>query len=136
MTVRIRKPPPAEVRVVVDGTIDVNVHVNLDLHDYPYETSLSALLKGLEERLMSKLSDKIAALGAAIDKTTDRVTKDVEALTAKIAELQATVDAGDGTPEDEAALDEAIAKLAMIDPTKPDTIPDENPPVTPDQPPA
>jgi len=89
--------------------------------------ALSAVVKtqhNEEIRIMSKLSDAIAALGASVDAALARVDEDVQALTAKIAELQALVDAGGATPEDFAALAEAQAKLDALDPTKPDVLPE------------
>lgn len=89
--------------------------------------ALAVILKtyhNQEMRAMSKLSDAIATLGASVDAALARVDEDVQALTAKIAELQALVDAGGATPEDFAALAAAQAKLDALDPTKPDVLPE------------
>jgi hypothetical protein len=73
---------------------------------------------------MSVLSDKISAVGVALDKALARVDEDVLALVAKIAELQALIDAGGATAEDIAALDALQAKLDALDPTKPAVLPE------------
>jgi hypothetical protein len=88
---------------------------------------LTALVKAnhfKEVLAMSVLSDKIAAVGVALDKALARVDEDVLALVAKIAELQALIDAGGATPEDIAALDALQAKLDALDPTKPAVLPE------------
>ena len=80
-------------------------------------------LEALGEKLMSALSDKLAALGTTADAAIARVQSDVTALKAQIAALQATVDSGGATPDDLAALDTLNAKLAALDPTQPATLP-------------
>jgi hypothetical protein len=96
------------------------------------------------ERLMSDISDKIAALSAAQDLTdskldafvvrhTDEVAAEQAALAdlrAQIVALQALVDAG-GTEADKTALDTLIAreaehqvKLDALDPTSPVVLPE------------
>jgi predicted nucleic acid-binding Zn-ribbon protein len=75
-----------------------------------------------EEASMSALSDKIAAVKTAIADATDRVVTDIDALKAKIAELQAIVDAGGASQADLDALDEAKAALDELDPTTVSTI--------------
>ncbi len=71
---------------------------------------------------MSKLSDAIAAGDAAADAALARVQADVATLRAKIAELQALVDAGTATQADFDALAALKAKIDGIDPTSPVTI--------------
>lgn len=75
------------------------------------------------ESQMSKLSDKLDEVGASLDAAISRVQEDVNDLQLKIAELQALVDAGGATPEDEAKLDALKARLDAIDPVKPATLP-------------
>jgi len=75
-----------------------------------------------EMKAMSVLSDKIVAVGVSLDAALARVDEDVQALTAKIAALQAIIDQGGATPEDLAALDALQAKLDALDPTKPDVL--------------
>ena len=72
---------------------------------------------------MSQLSDAIAAVGASLEAALVRVDEDVQALQAKITELEALVAQGTATPEDLAALAALQAKLDALDPTKPDTLP-------------
>jgi primosomal protein N'' len=70
---------------------------------------------------MSALSEKLAALSAAADEAIARVQVDVDDLKAKIAELEAKAT----TDQDLEALDALKAKLDALDPTKPDTLPEE-----------
>jgi hypothetical protein len=94
------------------------VHAKLD--------AILALVKSYHAKemvAMSVLSDKISAVGVALDKALARVDEDVLALVAKIAELQALIDAGGATPEDIAALDALKEKLDALDPTKPAVLP-------------
>jgi hypothetical protein len=85
-------------------------------------------LENLEQRIMSKLSDLIAAAQAEADAAVARVTADVDTLNAKIAELQAKVDAGEASAEDEAALQHLQDTLKGLDPKQPDVIPEPVPP--------
>ncbi len=71
---------------------------------------------------MSKLSDAIAAVDAEVTTETATVQAHVATLVAKIAELQALVDAGGATQADFDALMALQAKIAAIDPTNPATI--------------
>jgi predicted nucleic acid-binding Zn-ribbon protein len=75
------------------------------------------------EALVSALSDKIAEVKAAVDAAVGRVQSDVAALNARIDDLQAKVDAGGATPEDMAMLDELKAKVEAIDPTSSTVLP-------------
>lgn len=90
---------------------------------------LAALLQALEERIVSKLTDKITAVGASADAAIARVATDVTTLHAKVDELQAEVDAGAASQAELDALDALKAKLDALDPTNPVTIPTV-PPVT------
>jgi predicted nucleic acid-binding Zn-ribbon protein len=81
------------------------------------------LTKG--DAILSRLDD-LKALDAAVDAAVARVAEDVQHLKDQIAELQAKVDAGFAlTPEEQAILDSAKAKLAAVDPDP------SFPPVTP-----
>lgn len=71
---------------------------------------------------MSALSDLIRETDVEADAALARVAEDVAALVAKIAELQAQIDAGTATPADFEALAVIKSKLAALDPTKPDTL--------------
>jgi hypothetical protein len=81
-------------------------------------------LQALESKLMSVITDKIAALTTSVDGALARVQEDVTTLQAKIDALQAQVDAGVATPEDLAALDALQAKVDALDPVKPDVLPE------------
>jgi outer membrane murein-binding lipoprotein Lpp len=83
--------------------IDVTIRNHPDLRDYM-------------EAWMSELSNKIAELDGKVDAATARISSDVAGLYAKIAELQALVDAGNATPADIAALAALEAKVDAIDP--------------------
>jgi chromosome segregation ATPase len=110
-----------------------NIRLHVDAHVHQHESgSTLAVLDHLDqlERLMSKLSDKIAKIGTSLDKAIERVQDDVVTLQNKITALQEAVDNDTATPEDLAAIDMLEAKLAALDPVKPDVLPVE-PPVTP-----
>lgn len=72
---------------------------------------------------MSAISDKIAELKTSLNAAVARVMEDDAARAAKIAELQALVDAGGATPADVAALEELKAIADGLDPIKPATLP-------------
>lgn len=80
-------------------------------------------LRALEDRIVSKLSDKIAEVTSSVDAAIGRVQSDVATLNAKIAELQALVDSGGASQADMDALESLRAKLDAIDPTSPETLP-------------
>lgn len=81
------------------------------------DVSLDEKLQKFQEALMSQITDAINALKTSVDNAVSRVQGDVSTLNAKIAELQAKVDAGLATPEDMAALADIRAKVDAIDPT-------------------
>lgn len=81
-------------------------------------------LKDLESRIMSKLSDKIAEVRAAVDEAVGRVQADVADLQSQIDALQAKVDEGTATEADIAALESIKADLAALDPTRPEVLPE------------
>lgn len=93
-------------------------------------------LAQLEERIMSALSDAIAAATQSADQAIARVQEDVSALGQKIADLQAQVDAGLATQEDLDNLAALTAKFNALDPVKPDTLPEPSPEPAPEPPPA
>jgi hypothetical protein len=100
-----------------------NIRLHVDAHVHQHESgSTLAVLDHLDqlERLMSKLSDKIAKIGTSLDKAIERVQDDVVTLQNKITALQEAVDNDTATPEDLAAIDMLEAKLAALDPVKPD----------------
>ncbi len=106
------------------------------VHHFPCEdgnllAAIAKLLKAQECRIVSKVADDI---NASLDKLTDAVNKknqkaidDAAAAAAKIAELQALLDAGGATAEEEAAIQARIdALIPLVDagnPTSPTTIP-------------
>lgn len=77
----------------------------------------------MERKIMSAVTDKIAAATASADAAIARVQGDVASLQAQIDELKANAT----TPDDLAAIDALQAKLDALDPVKPDTLPDEPP---------
>lgn len=111
-----------------------NSHHQVDVHVHFDATATSQLasniLKVLDrlermEKNMSKISDKIAAVGTSLDAAIARVQGDVVTLQDKIAELEALVASGTATPEELDALDALKAKLDAIDPVKDAVLPEE-----------
>ena len=80
-------------------------------------------LHQLEDKIMSQLSDAIAAANTSADRAIDRVQQDVTSLQARIDALQAQVDAGGATQADMDAIAALQAKLDALDPTKEETLP-------------
>ena len=115
---------PMFLTINVNGTVDV---IHRFVVPQPSNDEITAvvapLLTALETRLMSALSDQIAALGTSTDAAVTRVTTDVTTLKATIADLQAKVDAGLATPEDIAALTALQAKVDGLDPQSPVVLP-------------
>jgi outer membrane murein-binding lipoprotein Lpp len=85
---------------------------------------LNDRLRAMEKKIVGQISDKLAETEAALDAAIGRVQTDVDALNAKVADLQAKVDAGTASPEDVATLDRIKAKLDALDPTSEATLPD------------
>lgn len=88
-------------------------------------------LQEMETRIMSVLSDyagKVKAFNDRISAAIDGLSNDVEALTAKITELQNSP--GAITPEDQALLDEAQAQAEALA-TKAEALDQMNPPTPP-----
>lgn len=88
----------------VSGPININVTQEIDL---------------------SALTAQLDALEAAITSETDQVTAAINTLSAQVADLQAKVDAGLATPEEQERLTSLTAKVAAI------FNPPEPPPVDP-----
>lgn len=109
-----------------------------------FALAVAPLLNAMENRIVSVLSDKIAAASgaqatasASLDAALARVALDVakfqttiDADNAKIAELQALVDQGTASPADIQALEaltqanvDMQAKLDALDPTSETTLP-------------
>jgi outer membrane murein-binding lipoprotein Lpp len=76
------------------------------------------------EAEMSRLSGKIDELASSTDAALGRVQEDVDALRAKVAELEGNVT----TDADIARIDELKAKIDALDPVKPDTLPEGDTP--------
>jgi hypothetical protein len=89
--------------------------------------SLTPLLDALGDRIVSALSDAIAAASKSADDAIARVQSDVAALDATIEALQAKIDQGTATPEDIAAVQALQAKLDALDPTSPEVLPEPVP---------
>ncbi len=85
---------------------------------------MQGVLERLETRLMSALSDKIAGTNASFDAALGRVQGVVEALHARVADLEADVAKGVATSDDLAALDLLRNRIDALDPTKPAVLPD------------
>lgn len=98
---------------------------HLHLHDDSSDGPARASLKQLETRLMSMLSAKIADTNASFDAALGRVQGVVEALHAKVADLEDDIAKGVATDEDLAALDALRNRIDALDPTKPAILPDE-----------
>lgn len=108
-----------QLHISVSGTIKI-------VHELPQGTSPWATLddiNALGESIVSQLSDKIAAASTATDAAISRVQSDVTDLQAKVAELQAIVDAGGASQADLDALDALKSKLDGLDPVSPVTLP-------------
>jgi phage-related minor tail protein len=103
--------------------VTVNLNIKLTLDGAPVARALAPLLDALKEQIVSQISDAIARLNTSLDAAVTRVTTDVAALKAQIADLQAKVDAGGATQADLDALAAAQAKLEALDPTSPATLP-------------
>lgn len=111
--------------------MQLNVNVRFSgsvtiVHESPQGTSPWATLddiNALGESIVSQLSDKIAAASTATDAAISRVQSDVTDLQAKVAELQAIVDAGGASQADLDALDALKSKLDGLDPVSPVTLP-------------
>ena len=80
-------------------------------------------LHTLEDKLMSALSDAIAAANTSADRAIDRVQQDVTSLQARIDALQAQVDQGGASQADMDALAALQSKLDALDPSKETTLP-------------
>ncbi len=100
-------------------TIDVNVQV---IHHFPKGTTLEDLLNKFGDKLMSQLSDALAAATASVDAAISRVTNDITSLQAQIAALQAQIASGTATQADLDALAALQAKVDALDPTNPATL--------------
>lgn len=106
-------------------------------------------LDALEQRIMSKLSDKLDALEAAQQKTDDEIKAavqrnqedaasfetDLASLHDQIAALQKQIDEGTASPADLDRFDRLVAKeaehaasVAALDARKPDVLPEPAPP--------
>jgi phage shock protein A len=70
---------------------------------------------------MADIQAALDSLESKVDSATTRVTTDVESMKAKIADLQAQVDAGTATPAQVDQLARLQAKVDAIDPTNPAT---------------
>jgi uncharacterized protein Yka (UPF0111/DUF47 family) len=105
----------------VEGGIRFDVYHHIDLADGGPD--LAAMLKQMEDRIMSELSDRITAVDASVDGMIARVQKD-------IAQLQDMVAAGAATPEIMSALDAIKAKLDGFAPTVMPTAPTTTGPAT------
>ena len=88
-----------------------------------FSIDFSPAAKTYLEKLMSQLSDAIAAASASTDAAITRVQTDVTSLKAQIAALQAQIDAGGATPADLQALADLKTKLDQLDPTTPTVVP-------------
>lgn len=70
------------------------------------------------------IDELITELNTELDGAVTRIQEDVTNYEARIAALQAKIDAGlQLTPEQEAALEDLKTKLAAIDPTNPNVLP-------------
>lgn len=108
-----------QINVSLSGTVRF-------VHEVPQGTSPLATLddlKAMESRIVSALSDAIAAASTSADSAISRVQADVTSLKAQIAALQAQIDAGGGTPADMQALADLKTKLDALDPTSPVVLP-------------
>jgi hypothetical protein len=77
--------------------------------------------------MMADLQALLDSLEAKVDKETVDVQAKVAADAAKIAELQAIIDAGTATPAQVAQFERLTAKVEAIDPTNPATTGDVPP---------
>jgi len=122
---------PPNGKTVIRREYDLQVELGKNLANLLSALGLALIerysdqkLEALEDRIMSKLSDKLAEVEASQDAALARVQEDVAAQAAKIADLEAKVAEGTATAEDLATLDRIKAKNDALDPIKPDTISD------------
>lgn len=76
---------------------------------------------------MANIQELLDNLEAKVDKETTDVQAKVAADAAKIAELQAIIDAGTATEAQKLQFERLTAKVEAIDPTNPGTIEDVPP---------
>lgn len=105
---------------------EVTLHVDWPEHGVGAKLdSILALLQQVREQgvtIMSRISDEIASAKAAIVAYLSRHQEEINQKNAEIARLQALVDEGGATAEDEANLQELVDTVNAMDPTNPATL--------------
>jgi outer membrane murein-binding lipoprotein Lpp len=119
--------PPSQPRRPHQPLLPVELELSLSSE----LTDLLTRFVNILESSMSQLSDAISAAKQAVLDAIARVQTDVDALNAKVTELQAKVDAGGATPQDLQDLADLKALADALDPTKPATLPPDSGTVTP-----
>ena len=113
------------VHIVFDNPLQISVAINFDSSPGVPVTSeqLTTALNALGVSIVSALSDAIKAASDSSDAAIARVQTDVTNLKQQIADLEAQIANGGGTPADMQALADLKTKLDQLDPTSPTVLP-------------
>jgi chromosome segregation ATPase len=114
------RPPPEPSILRVEFSFPQLLEV---LHALGLSGQIEKRLKKVE-RIVTKLTDSLDEFEAELDQEIARVNTSTDAFNARIAELQAQVDAGGATQAVIDQLDRMKAKAAAVNPKLPDVIDD------------
>lgn len=90
----------------------------------------------IERHIMSVFRDRIDRLEIELDGAIARVREDVASLDDEIVRLRGVIEANVASAEDLARLDTLLARVAAIDPIRPDVLPPDFEPLPPVAPPS